>query len=138
MKKESGGHILRTKVEPTTERWQKQKINKKKHTSQSSAAAVISVILSPEGASLSEPSTTTSGLTQHSLAVSTHHNRLGVTENGGYTEAALALDVHEEGVGRLHETLELMLPLLQLCRWLSEINIVAKRHFVVVCWLVEE
>ena len=29
-----------------------------------------------------------------------------------HVEAAWALDVHEEGVGRLHEPLELVLPLL--------------------------
>jgi len=37
---------------------------------------------------------------------------LGVREDGGDVDAAGALDVHEEAVGRLHQTLELVLPLL--------------------------
>ena len=47
-----------------------------------------------------------------------------MTKDSSYIETALALDVHEEGIGRLHETLELMLPLFQLSWRIQQINIV--------------
>ena len=72
--------------------------------------------LSPERAPFCKPSTPTCGLAQHRLAVSTHNNGLRVAEHSCYVEATLALDIHEEGIGRLHETLELVLPLLNLRR----------------------
>jgi hypothetical protein len=47
-----------------------------------------------------------------------------MAEHSGYVEASLTLNIHEEGVGRLHETLELMLSLLKL-RWrMKEIDVV--------------
>jgi hypothetical protein len=51
-----------------------------------------------------------------------------VTENSSDVEAALALHIHEEGIGRLDKTLELVLPLLKLSRWVKQIDIVLKNH----------
>ena len=87
-----------------------------------------SVPLPPERATFSEPGTTTSRLAQHSLAVPAHHNCLRVTEHSGYVEAPLALDIHKERVGGLHEPLELVLPLLKLSWWMEQIDIVLKHH----------
>jgi hypothetical protein len=51
-----------------------------------------------------------------------------MAEHSGYVEASLTLNIHEEGVGRLHETLELMLSLLKL-RWrMKEIDVVLEHH----------
>jgi hypothetical protein len=52
-----------------------------------------------------------------------------VTENSSDVEAALALHIHEEGIGRLDKTLELVLPLLKLSRWVKQIDIVLKNLF---------
>lgn len=50
----------------------------------------------------------------------------GLLEQGfwgrGDGELTRALDVHEVGVGRLHEALELVLPLLELRRGVEEID----------------
>eukprot|EP00824_Muranothrix_gubernata_P016744 TRINITY_DN34482_c0_g1_i1.p2 TRINITY_DN34482_c0_g1~~TRINITY_DN34482_c0_g1_i1.p2 ORF type:complete len:105 (+),score=12.78 TRINITY_DN34482_c0_g1_i1:8-322(+) len=88
----------------------------------------ISISLLPERASLLQPRFTTGGLAQNCLTVSTYHNSLRMAEHSGYVEASLTLNIHEEGVGRLHETLELMLSLLKL-RWrMKEIDVVLEHH----------
>uniref|UniRef100_A0A1J3K003 Uncharacterized protein n=1 Tax=Noccaea caerulescens TaxID=107243 RepID=A0A1J3K003_NOCCA len=51
-----------------------------------------------------------------------------MAEHSCYVEASLALDVHEEGVGRLHKTLELVLRLLELSRRIEEIDVVLENH----------
>ena len=43
-------------------------------------------------------------------------------EDGGDGEAAGALDVHEERVGALNQTLELVAVLLLLVRWVNEVD----------------
>jgi len=65
--------------------------------------------LPPEGAPLSELGLASSGLAEHGGARGAEHHSGRVAEHGGDLEAAGALDVHEEGVGRLDETLELVL-----------------------------
>lgn len=49
-----------------------------------------------------------------------------MAEYSGYVEATLALYIHEEGVRRLDKTLELVLLLLKLGRWVQQIDIVLK------------
>ena len=61
---------------------------------------------------LSEPCPATGGLAQHGGASDAKDHGLGVGENGGDLVAAGALDVHEVGVGVLHQALELVLALL--------------------------
>lgn len=56
------------------------------------------------------------------------HNSLRVTEHGSDVEAALALDVHEEGVGGLDETLLLVLELLELRRRVQQVDVVLENH----------
>ena len=47
---------------------------------------------------------------------------MGVREHGCNGEAARALDVHEERVGALNQTLELVAVLLLLVRWVNEVD----------------
>ena len=47
-------------------------------------------------------------------------------EHGGDVEATLALDIHEEGVRRLHKTLELVLALLQGSRRVEQIDVLGE------------
>lgn len=51
-------------------------------------------------------------------------------EDGGDGKAAWALDIHEVRVRRLHQALELVLPLLMLKGGVEEID--GKSHFVVL------
>lgn len=62
-------------------------------------------LLSPERAALSEPGLATGGLAEDGRAASADDDALGVREDGGDSEAAGALDVHEEGAGRRHKGL---------------------------------
>ena len=61
---------------------------------------------------LSEPCPATGGLAQHGGASDAKDHGLGVGENGGDLVASGALDVHEVGVGVLHQALQLVLALL--------------------------
>ena len=65
---------------------------------------------------------TTGRLTEDLSAAATEDNRLGVREHGRDGEAARALDVHEERVGALNQTLELVAVLLLLVRWVNEVD----------------
>ena len=65
---------------------------------------------------------TTGRLAENLSAAATEDNRLGVREHGRDGEAPRALDVHEEGVGALNQTLELVAVLLLLVRWVNEID----------------
>merc|ERR1719168_515540 len=72
-----------------------------------------SLDLPAEGATLRQPSQTTSGLAEHHVAIATEHDRLGMAVDRGDLQAARALHVHEEAVGRLDHPLQLVLgPLL--------------------------
>jgi len=66
------------------------------------------VLLAPERASLCQPGPATGWLTQHCRTPSTHHDSLGVAEHSGDPVAAGAFDVHEVGVGMLHQTFQLV------------------------------
>lgn len=65
---------------------------------------------------------TTGRLTEDLSAAATEDNRLGVREHGRDGEAARALDVHEERVRALNQTLELVAVLLLLVRWVNEVD----------------
>ena len=67
----------------------------------------------------SEAGLTTGGLAEDLSAAAAEDNRLGVRENSGDGEAARALDVHEERVRALNQTLELVAVLLLLVRWVN-------------------
>ena len=92
------------------------------------AAGSDLVTLFPERAALGESSSTAGRLAQNRLAVSTHHHSLRVAKYGCYVEAALTFDIHEEGIGRLNKTLELVLLLLELGRRVQQIDVVLENH----------
>ena len=46
-----------------------------------------------------------------------------------HVEASLAFDIHEEGVGGLNKALELVLLLLELHRWVQQIDIILENLF---------
>merc|ERR1719402_35688 len=85
------------------------------------------VLLAPERASLCQPGPAAGGLTQHCRTPSTHHDSLGVAEHGGDPVAAGAFDVHEVGVGMLHQTFQLVFSFF--FRWLRMQKVLCKRHF---------
>lgn len=70
----------------------------------------------------SQTGLTTGGLAQNLRAAAAEHNRLGVRENSGDGEAARALDVHEERVGVLNQTLKLVAALLLFRNRVHKIN----------------
>merc|ERR1719159_118904 len=72
----------------------------------------ILIGLLAEGAALGQAGETSGGLAKDDVAVAALNNHLRVREDGGDEEAAGALDIHEEGVGRLHQALKLVLLLL--------------------------
>lgn len=61
-----------------------------------------------ERAALGQASLTTGGLRKDLSARAANNDGLGVREDGGDGEATRALDVHEERVGVLHKSLELV------------------------------
>lgn len=61
-----------------------------------------------ERAALGQASLTTGGLRENLGARAADNNGLGVREDSGDGEATGALDVHEERVGVLHKSLELV------------------------------
>ncbi|KAI3477263.1 hypothetical protein L1887_61080 [Cichorium endivia] len=71
---------------------------------------------------LGQAGLTTGGLREHLGARAADNDGLGVREDGGDGEAAGALDVHEERVGVLHKSLELVAASLLLGRGVEEVN----------------
>jgi len=71
--------------------------------------AKVSGLLPAERAALGQTGLATGGLAQDGGAALADDDGLGVREDGGDGEAAGALDVHEEGAGGGHESLELVL-----------------------------
>jgi hypothetical protein len=67
------------------------------------------LVFSAERGALCQTSLTTGGLAKHAGAGAAQDYGLSMREDGGDGEATWALDIHEVGVGRLHQTLELML-----------------------------
>jgi len=99
------------------------------------------VLLLSERAALCESGSTTGRLAKHSGASSADDDRLRVGEDRGDVEATLALDVHEERVWRLHQTLKLVRLLSHGGRWVQEVNIAMQNHVCslkvsVVCLLL--
>jgi len=84
--------------------------------------------LAPEAASLGEACLSSRGLAQHGGAGAAEYHRRRVREHGVDLEAAGALHVHEEGVGALHETVQLVLTRLELGRRIQKV--VIDRHGV--------
>lgn len=80
------------------------------------------VCLSTEGATFSQASTTTSGLTQDSTARRAQNDGLSVAEDGANVQTTRTLDIHEVGVGRLNKSLELVGTLLVFNRRVKKIN----------------
>eukprot|EP00310_Coccolithus_braarudii_P002695 CAMPEP_0183378278 /NCGR_PEP_ID=MMETSP0164_2-20130417/124829_1 /TAXON_ID=221442 /ORGANISM="Coccolithus pelagicus ssp braarudi, Strain PLY182g" /LENGTH=147 /DNA_ID=CAMNT_0025555829 /DNA_START=453 /DNA_END=897 /DNA_ORIENTATION=+ len=76
-----------------------------------------------ERASLGEARLSASRLAQYRGAAAAEHNCLCVAEDSCYAEAAGTLDVHKEGVGRLHEPLQLVAAVLELTGRMQQINI---------------
>lgn len=82
----------------------------------------------PERATFGQASPSSGRLAQHCGATPAENHSLGVAEHGCDAKTTLALHIHEERVGRLHETFQLVLSLFQL-RWrMQEINIVGEHH----------
>ena len=81
------------------------------------------VSLPSEAASLSQTSLSSSWCAKDGAAVGASDHGLAVAEDGGDVEASLALDVHEIAVGRLNQSLELVLGLLELFGRVKQINI---------------
>lgn len=46
-----------------------------------------------------------------------------------HVKATLALDIHEERVGRLNKALKLVFSLLQLSWWIKQVDVVLKNLF---------
>lgn len=81
----------------------------------------LKVLLS-ERASFGQSSLSTGGLAKDSRARTADNDGLGVREDGGDVEATAALDVHKVRVGRLYETLKLVLGSFGLFRGVEEID----------------
>jgi len=79
-------------------------------------------LLPSERASLGESGLATGGLAEDGGAAGADDDGLGVGEDGGDGETAGALDVHEEGAGRRHKSLELVLAGLGLRARVEEID----------------
>lgn len=79
------------------------------------------LVLLPVGASLGQPSASTSGLAEDGSTRPTKNNSLGVREDGGDVDASRALDIHKVAVGRLHETLQLVLACFGIIAGVEEI-----------------
>eukprot|EP00216_Chloropicon_sp_CCMP2111_P005733 CAMPEP_0198238694 /NCGR_PEP_ID=MMETSP1446-20131203/4296_1 /TAXON_ID=1461542 ORGANISM="Unidentified sp, Strain CCMP2111" /NCGR_SAMPLE_ID=MMETSP1446 /ASSEMBLY_ACC=CAM_ASM_001112 /LENGTH=130 /DNA_ID=CAMNT_0043921161 /DNA_START=619 /DNA_END=1009 /DNA_ORIENTATION=- len=88
-------------------------------------------VLSPASsvrAPLGEPSAASRGLAQHRRAGPADDDGLRVREHGRDVEAPLALDVHEEAVGALHQALQLVTPPLVLGGGVQEVYVARQHH----------
>ena len=74
------------------------------------------VALPSERAPLREPRASSRRHAKNGAAAPAHHHRLAVREHRGDLEATLTLDVHEEAVGALYKSLQLVLLLLHVRR----------------------
>jgi hypothetical protein len=83
---------------------------------------LASSLLSTERASLSQTSLSTSWLAQDGRAAGADDNGLCVGEDGGDSEAAGALDIHEEGAGSWDKVLKLVLASLRGWGWVEKID----------------
>ena len=76
-----------------------------------------------ERAALRKSRLATSRLAEDGRAAAADDDGLRVAEDGGDVEAAGALHIHEEGVRRLHQALQLVPALLELARRVQQIDI---------------
>ena len=79
------------------------------------------MLLLAERTTFCEPGPASGGLAENGGASNAKDNRLCVAEDGGDLVAAGTLNVHEEGVRVLHQTLQLVLALLILRARVKEI-----------------
>ena len=79
------------------------------------------MLLLPEGAAFCQPRLSAGGLTENGGASDAQDDSLGVAENCGDLVTSRALDVHEEGVGVLDQTLQLALALFLLGEGVQQI-----------------
>lgn len=74
------------------------------------------------GASLCETGLTSGRLAEHDVAVPAQNNSLGMAEDCGNLKASRALNIHEEGVGRLHKSLQLVCACFLVCSRVEKID----------------
>ena len=89
---------------------------------------LLLINLLSEAAPLSESSPSTGRLAQHNIARSAKDNCLCVAKNSGNLKASRTLDIHEETIGALHKTLELVCAGFLLGGGIQEID----RHFKII------
>merc|ERR1712131_368543 len=85
-------------------------------------SSLLVVGLLSEGAAGRESGLATGRGRHDGVAAGADDHRVGVREDGLNLEAAWALDVHEETVGSLYQTLLLVLGLLTGQRWVEEVD----------------
>jgi len=74
------------------------------------------------GASLCKACLTAGWLAEHDIAVPAKDDCLRVAEDGRDLEASWALDIHEEGIWRLHKSLQLVSADFGIWGWMKEID----------------
>ena len=94
------------------------------------------VLLLSERASFCQPCPSSSWLTQNCWTSYAEYNCLSVTENCCDLVTARAFDVHEVGVGVLHQALQLVLAFLILWAWVQKVF--GERHLVDCCRSVKK
>jgi len=85
-------------------------------------------------ASLGKLGPSSSWLTKHNITRSTEDYSLCMTEDSGNLKASRTLDIHEETIGALHKTLELVCAGFLLGGGIQEIDRhVLKFAFMIIC-----
>ena len=79
------------------------------------------MLLPPEGASFGESGPAAGGLAEDRGAAGADDDRLRVAEHRRDLVTSGTLDVHEVGVGTLHQPLQLAFPLLLFDGWMEKI-----------------
>ena len=92
------------------------------------------VLLLPVRAASSQLSLTTSWVSQKGVASLAVDWGLSVTEDGLNSNAGSAFDIHEVGVGGLHQSLLLVLLFFRREGWVSEVD--GERHFFIVVFFL--
>jgi len=86
------------------------------------------VLLPPEAAAFSQPSSSTSRLAKNCGTSGANYHGLGVAEHCGYPVASWTFDIHKVAVRVLNQTLQLVLPLLLMRLRVQQI--LSKRHLL--------
>ena len=111
---------------PPTPPLKEQRGMQQQHRETGGAHPHPSVALAPEGAALRQASLAPRRLAERRRARRARHDRLGVREHGRDLEAALALDIHEVGVGRLDQAFELVPPGFEGGGRVEEVDVVGR------------